>query len=103
VTVNGSAISSYFDTDVRIERALLPLEVTGTAGSVDIRATVKGGGLMGQSEALSHGIAKALVRYDPVHHPTLRSLGLLTRDPRMVERKKPGRVKARKSPTWVKR
>lgn len=64
---------------------------------------VDGGGVSGQAQAAAHGIAKALRRLDPAFKPALKAAGLLKRDPRMVERKKPGKAKARKSFTWVKR
>ncbi|KAL0033923.1 hypothetical protein WJX77_010989 [Trebouxia sp. C0004] len=72
-------------------------------GLFDVRATVKGGGNTGQAQALRHGISKALQLYDPQLRPPLKAEGLLTRDSRIVERKKPGKAKARKSFQWVKR
>ena len=79
------------------------LQVTDTLGFFDVRATVKGGGIMGQAQAIRHGISCALQKWDPELRPPLRQHGFLTRDPRVVERKKPGRAKARKAFQWVKR
>ena len=79
------------------------LQVTNTLGFFNVWATVKGGGNMGQSQALRHGISCALQKWDPDLRLPLRQQGYLTRDPRVVERKKPGRAKARKAFQWVKR
>ena len=79
------------------------LQVTNTLGFFSVWATVKGGGIMGQSQAVRHGISCALQKWDPDLRPPLRQQGYLTRDPRVVERKKPGRAKARKAFQWVKR
>lgn len=78
-------------------------QVTGTLGEFDVMATVKGGGTSGQSQAIRHGISKALQIWDPQLRPVLKAGGFLTRDSRVVERKKPGRKKARKAFQWVKR
>jgi small subunit ribosomal protein S9 len=78
-------------------------QVTSTLGQFDVMATVKGGGTSGQAQAIRHGISKALQLWDPEHRPVLKAGGFLTRDPRIVERKKPGRKKARKAFQWVKR
>jgi small subunit ribosomal protein S9 len=69
----------------------------------DLKATVHGGGISGQAQAIRHGIARALELYEPAFRPALKKDGMLTRDPRKVERKKPGRKKARKAFQWVKR
>ena len=78
-------------------------QVTDTLGFFSMWATVKGGGTMGQAQALRHGVSCALQKWDPELRPLLRAEGFLTRDPRIVERKKPGRAKARKAFQWVKR
>jgi small subunit ribosomal protein S9 len=83
--------------------ALKPFEVTNTVGQYDVRVLVNGGGTSGQSEAVSLGITRALVKFDAELKPALKAVGLTTRDPRMVERKKPGQKKARKRFQFVKR
>jgi small subunit ribosomal protein S9 len=82
---------------------LKPFLVTNTMGLFDVRAIVRGGGKSGQAQAVRHGIAKALQLYEPAFRPALKKAGMLTRDSRIVERKKPGRKKARKAFQWVKR
>lgn len=82
---------------------LAPLKVVGKEKSFDVFAKVYGGGLSAQLDAIRLGIARALDKYDAEFHKTLKVEGFLTRDPRMVERKKPGLKKARKSPQWAKR
>ena len=95
---------SYFDRPVHRQKLLEPFIATDTVGRWDVRAVVKGGGLTGQAEAVRHGIAMALRRAHPLRYTKpLRDKGLTTRDPRMVERKKPGQPKARKKFAWVKR
>lgn len=88
---------------MRRKALLAPLEVTETAGTFDLVVNVKGGGLTGQAEAIRLGVARALVRADEQHRKSLRDAGMLTRDPRMVERKKPGQPKARKRFQFSKR
>ena len=83
--------------------AKAPLLATKNTDKFDIIATIIGGGKSGQAGALSHGISKALVLFDPTNHPTLRNSGFLTRDSRVVERKKYGLKKARKGQTYRKR
>ncbi len=78
-------------------------QVTGLLGGFNVMATVKGGGVTGQAQALRHGISCALQKWDPELRPPLKAAGFLTRDSRVVERKKPGRAKARKAFQWVKR
>ncbi len=80
-----------------------PFIVTQSCGAFDVRATVRGGGTAGQAGAVRLGVAKALGAADPQLRPILRYFGLLQRDPRMVERKKPGQKKARKKFQWVRR
>ncbi|CAI5961167.1 unnamed protein product [Closterium sp. NIES-64] len=101
VVVNGQPLDLYFP-DLAPRAAMLePFVETGTAGVFDVKATVKGGGVSGQAGAMRHGISRALQQFDPTYRPALKSAGLLTRDSRMVERKKPGKAKARKSFQWV--
>jgi small subunit ribosomal protein S9 len=103
LTVNGKDYKEYFPT--------LPLqyivnqasEVSGTAGQYDIKVNVAGGGVKGQAEAVRLAIAKAIVELDAEKKPALRAKGIMTRDDRMVERKKPGRKKARKRFQFSKR
>ncbi|CAM6043850.1 unnamed protein product [Sphagnum compactum] len=101
--INGMSHDLYFpNLDNRVHY-LEPFVQTKTLGAFDFRSTVKGGGTTGQSGALRHGISKALQLFDPTLRPALKTAGMLTRDSRVVERKKPGKAKARKSFQWVKR
>ena len=103
ILVNKREIESYFPLDFRRRQILLPLDVTETGGQFDIKVTVRGGGLTGQAEATRLGIARALLKYNEELRKPLRDAGLLTRDPRMVERKKYGQPKARKRFQFSKR
>ena len=103
VTVNGRAFETYFPTDSLRMVVQQPLNVTGTAGKFDIRANVSGGGPTGQAGAVRHGIARALLLADANLRPSLKAEGLLTRDPRMKERKKYGQPGARKRFQFSKR
>lgn len=103
ITVNGRALEDYFPIEAHRKDILLPLELTNTRGRFDIRATVSGGGISGQAGAIRLGIARALVEFDEEFRKILRPAGLLTRDPRMVERKKYGQRKARKRFQFSKR
>lgn len=104
ITVNGQAISDYFDRDVSVMIAMQPLELTETASMFDIQARCNGGGKSGQAGALRHGIARALNAVDEeTYRAALKSAGLLTRDSRMVERKKYGQPGARKRYQFSKR
>ena len=103
ILVNGKGFDYTFPTIERRQDVLSAFAITGTYGMYDVRATVRGGGVTGQAQALRHGISKALQLYDPTLRPPLKTAGYLTRDARVVERKKPGRAKARKSFQWVKR
>lgn len=103
ISVNSKGFDAIFPTIERRQDVLAPFAVTGTYGSYDVKATVRGGGVTGQAQALRHGIGKALQLYDPSLRPPLKTAGYLMRDARVVERKKPGRAKARKSFQWVKR
>ena len=103
VTVNGKEMASYFARPVLQMILRQPFQVAGVEGEFDVQATVKGGGLSGQAGAVKHGISKALQLYEPSLRPALKAAGFLTRDSRVVERKKYGRAKARKSFQFSKR
>lgn len=103
VLVNGESFLKYFPRDSDREKLAYPFKVVNQEAQYNVFITCRGGGISGQVEAAMHGIAKALVIFNPLLKPRLRQAGLITRDARKVERKKPGKVKARKSPTWVKR
>ncbi|HRY33148.1 MAG TPA: 30S ribosomal protein S9 [Bacteroidales bacterium] len=101
--VNGRDYKLYFPTPLLQFTVNQPLETVNAAGKYDIYAIIDGGGFKGQAEALSLAISRALVKIDAEHRPPLKSKGLLMRDPRMVERKKPGQKKARKRFQFSKR
>jgi len=103
VLVNGRPLENYFLTETLRGVVLQPLNVTETAARFDIQVNVKGGGPAGQAGAVRHGIARALIEADANLRPTLKSNGLLTRDPRMRERKKYGQPGARKRFQYSKR
>lgn len=103
VTINNKELEKYFPIAVLREEVLRPFEVTATQGRFDVRARVEGGGSTGQAGAIKLGIARSLVALDDDHRQNLRNAGLLTRDPRMVERKKYGQKKARKRFQFSKR
>lgn len=103
VTVNGRAFETYFPTDSLRMVVQQPLTLTGTAGKFDVRVNVTGGGPTGQAGAVRHGIARALLLADANLRPSLKAEGLLTRDPRMKERKKYGQPGARKRFQFSKR
>lgn len=103
LTVNSREPQQYFGREILVNIAKAPLLATKNTDKFDIIATIIGGGKSGQAGALSHGISKALVLFDPTNHPTLRNSGFLTRDSRVVERKKYGLKKARKGQTYRKR
>jgi len=103
IKVNDRDLDVYFGRKVAQMLVMQPLEMTELTGKVDINIKVKGGGSFGQAGAIRHGISRALISYDEELRPQLKSAGLLTRDPRKVERKKPGLVKARKSKQFSKR
>ncbi len=103
ITVNGKDHKEYFPTlplQYIVNQAFIVAEVTG---QFDVTVNVAGGGVKGQAEAVRLGIAKAIVELDPIRKPSLRAKGIMTRDSRMVERKKPGRAKARKKFQFSKR
>ena len=101
--VNGKSIVEYFPLVADRKRIVYPFQVVTQEGNYNIFAKVRGGGTSAQADAVMYGISKALTIFNPLLKPRLRKAGLMTRDARTVERKKPGRVKARKMPTWVKR
>jgi len=103
VIVNKKPLETYFPTKIRQLAATAPLDTTELRGQFDVLVNAKGGGLTGQSEAVQLGIARCLVEYDAELRKPLRDGGYLTRDPRMVERKKPGQPKARKKFQFSKR
>ncbi len=103
VTVNGKDMDAYFARPVLQMILRQPFTVAGVDGQFDVQATVKGGGLSGQAGAVKHGVSKALQLYDPSLRGALKAAGFLTRDSRVVERKKFGRAKARKSFQFSKR
>jgi small subunit ribosomal protein S9 len=103
VTVNGKDIDEYFDLETARLVVNQPLELTDTIGKIDVFATIRGGGSSGQSEALRHGIAKALQIMNPDFRAPLKKAGLLTRDARVKERKKYGLAGARKRYQYSKR
>jgi len=104
ITVNDKKVEEYFENrKVWVEKVYAPLKVTDSFGKYDIYINVYGGGLTGQADACSLGIARALVKIDEKNKSVLRRNGLLTRDPRMVERKKYGLRKARRARQYSKR
>lgn len=103
ITVNKLPLADYFSEKMYREMAVRPLTMTKMADVVNISVLVNGGGRRGQADAIAHGIAKALRSYDETMKVTLRRAGLLTRDSRVKERKKPGLRRARRSPQWAKR
>jgi len=103
ITVNGRELVEYFGRDTLVLTVREPLEVTETAGSYDVEATADGGGITGQAGAVRLGIARALIRIDERFHSMLKARGLLTRDPRMKERKKYGLAGRRKRFQFSKR
>ena len=101
--VNGRTLGDYFPRPALVSAIQQPFSATDTLGRFDVRALVAGGGSTGQAGALRLAVARALVKLDESHRRKLRELGLLTRDARAVERKKPGRPKARKRFQFSKR
>jgi small subunit ribosomal protein S9 len=102
--VNGRTVDEHFGNAVHDAELRLPFRVTGTEGRFNVMIKVEGGGVTGQAGAIRHGISRALLELDPEgHRLPLRQAGLLTRDPRMKERKKYGLKRARKAPQYTKR
>ena len=103
ISINGKTLEKYFARPVLQMIVNQPLNVVDADGGYEIMATVKGGGLSGQAGALRHGISKALSLYDSSLRPALKKVGFITRDSRVVERKKSGLAKARRSYQFSKR
>lgn len=103
IMVDGAPFEERFNRVQYHQAILKPFEVTGTQGKFDVVAKVSGGGITGQCEAIRHGIARALCEVDEKYRVQLREDGLLTRDSRIKERKKPGLKRARKAPQYTKR
>ena len=102
VHVNGMSLKEYF-AGVQIENAVAPLSLTSLKGQYDVEAAILGGGKSSQSDALRHGISRALIIMNPELRPSLKRAGFLRRDSRIKERKKPGLKRARRAPQWQKR
>ena len=103
IIINGRDIDDYFGLETLKLIVRQPMMLTDTLGKYDIVATVVGGGVSGQAGAIRHGLARAMIKLDEGMRPTLKKAGLLTRDPRMKERKKYGLKAARKAPQFSKR
>ncbi len=103
ITINKRSIEAYFGREVARMIVRQPLELTELTDKFDMNITVAGGGSFGQAGAIRHGITRALMQYDETLRPALRKAGYVTRDARMVERKKVGLRKARKKPQFSKR
>jgi small subunit ribosomal protein S9 len=103
ITINKRDYTEFFPLATLQAKVLQAFNITETAGKYDVVVNVAGGGINGQAEAIRLGIARALVKLDEESKPALRAEGLMTRDPRMVERKKPGQPKARKKFQFSKR
>lgn len=103
IVVNDRDAKTYFGREILFNIIRFPFGATKTDNKFDVVATISGGGLSGQAGALAHGISKALVAFDPENHKPLKAGGFLTRDSRVVERKKYGLKKARKAQTYRKR
>ena len=103
IKINGRMLTDYFPSEILQIVVNQPFALTNTVGSFDVTANVDGGGIKGQAEALRLGISRALVEIDPECKSKLRAEGFITRDPRAVERKKPGQPKARKRFQFSKR
>lgn len=103
VTVNGMALKKYFTVPFSAENALAPLALTDMKNRVDLEVRVTGGGKSAQSDAMRHGISRALLLLNPDVRPDLKRAGFLRRDARIKERKKPGLKRARRAPQFSKR
>ena len=103
IEVNGRPFTVYFPTELLQRTVLMPLQAAGLEGKADLSVLVKGGGKVGQAEAVRHGVARAILAVDKDTRAVLRAEKLLTRDARKKERKKPGLKKARRAPQWSKR
>ena len=103
ITVNSKDFKDYFPVDTMQFKLEQPFKIAALLGKFDVKANVNGGGTTGQAEAIRLAISRALCELDTENRPALKADGLLTRDSRVVERKKPGQKKARKKFQWVKR
>ncbi len=103
IVVNNKPMKEYFGRALDQMILMQPLVLTGLQESFNISVLVKGGGESGQAQAVRHGLARALVKADPNLRPVLKAAGMLTRDARVKERKKPGLKRARKAPQYTKR
>jgi len=103
IVINGKPVEEYFPREADLFRLRSPLQATAMGDRFSVMVRVTGGGITGQAEAVSHGIARALVEADPELRSSLRKGGYLTRDARTKERKKPGLKRARKAPQYTKR
>ena len=103
ITINGREFEEYIPNGLTRLDVLQPLVATESATTLDVNASVNGGGITGQAGAIRHGIARALLQVNPEYRKVLKPLGFLSRDPRAVERKKPGLKKARRAPQVSKR
>ena len=103
ITINKKDYKDFFPVEGLQKKVLQPLSVLDLEGKFDVKVNVNGGGNTGQADAIKLAIARALCELDLENRPALKAEGLLTRDPRVVERKKPGQKKARKKFQWVKR
>ncbi len=101
--VNGKPLQEYFPRRGDVDSIMAPLQTAELDGRVDVSVLVSGGGITGQTGAVRHGLARAILEMDPEMRPKMRQGGFLTRDARMKERKKPGLKRARKAPTYTKR
>ena len=103
ITINGRDVENYIPFEVLRSVIKQPSTLTETVGNYNVVVNVDGGGYTGQAGAIRHGVARALLQVDPEYRSTLKQAGLLTRDPRMKERKKPGLKGARRAPQFSKR
>ena len=103
IVINTKPLKEYFGNDVLRGKVLAPLKIVGMDKDVDVSVLVTGGGITGQAEAIRHGVTRALLEVQPELRTQLKKAGFLTRDPRVVERKKYGRAKSRKSFQFSKR
>ena len=103
IVVNGKSLEDYFERPTARQIVMQPMALLGVEGKYDLYITVNGGGKSGQAGAVRHGLARALQEADASYRPPMKKAGFMTRDSRMVERKKYGKPKARKSPQFSKR
>lgn len=103
ITVNGRDFKEYFPVDTMQYKLTQPFNIANLVGKFDVKVNVNGGGTTGQSEAIRLAISRALCKINPENRVSLKPEGMLTRDSRIIERKKPGQKKARKKFQWVKR